>query len=330
MEEAARFLLNDAALSTDLKQLRHDFAAALADLPDLVVDPRHARRRGHGDHHGRRRLARLGRRRGRGGRSSPHRGPAGAGGVRQAAAHPARHRAAAVPRLRDRAPFKPCPPARRTPAVAVVPAAHRIALPQALGRSARSRRRSRRGLRPGPRKRHGGRPAARPRPRGRGPRRRPHDRHRQRPPRRRRGRGRPRRAPGPGRPALRRGPQAVRPATYRRGQHLPPQRSPKSRRRRRRLLRCGPNVSDHHQTQTRAGRTRLPEVLRRLDRRLISRRGPAPPRHRRDPRRQSPANCAPPASGALRSVPQSAPPTIRPTAARTLLAALPDIPNASD
>ena len=37
MEEAARFLLNDAALSTDLKQLRHDFAAALAGLPDLSL-----------------------------------------------------------------------------------------------------------------------------------------------------------------------------------------------------------------------------------------------------------------------------------------------------
>ena len=37
MEEAARFLLNDAVLSADLKQLRHDFAAALAGLPDLAL-----------------------------------------------------------------------------------------------------------------------------------------------------------------------------------------------------------------------------------------------------------------------------------------------------
>jgi len=37
MEEAARFLLNDAALSADLKRLRHDLAAALAGLPDLPL-----------------------------------------------------------------------------------------------------------------------------------------------------------------------------------------------------------------------------------------------------------------------------------------------------
>lgn len=36
MEEAARFLLNDAALSRELKQLRHDLTAALADLTDLA------------------------------------------------------------------------------------------------------------------------------------------------------------------------------------------------------------------------------------------------------------------------------------------------------
>ncbi|MEE9403486.1 MAG: thiamine phosphate synthase [Algisphaera sp.] len=37
MEEAARFLLNDTALSHDLKQLRHDLSSALATLPDLPL-----------------------------------------------------------------------------------------------------------------------------------------------------------------------------------------------------------------------------------------------------------------------------------------------------
>jgi len=37
MEEAARFLLDDAALSADLKQLRHDFAAAIATIPGLAA-----------------------------------------------------------------------------------------------------------------------------------------------------------------------------------------------------------------------------------------------------------------------------------------------------
>ncbi len=36
MEEAARFLLNDAALSRELKQLRHDITAALAHVADLT------------------------------------------------------------------------------------------------------------------------------------------------------------------------------------------------------------------------------------------------------------------------------------------------------
>jgi len=37
MEDAARFLLNDAPLSGDLKQLRHDLAHALAGIPELAA-----------------------------------------------------------------------------------------------------------------------------------------------------------------------------------------------------------------------------------------------------------------------------------------------------
>ncbi len=37
MEEAARFLLDDAALSRDLKQLRHDLAAVVTQLPSLAL-----------------------------------------------------------------------------------------------------------------------------------------------------------------------------------------------------------------------------------------------------------------------------------------------------
>lgn len=37
MEDAARFLLDDATLSKSLKQLRHDFAAALAMLPTVIA-----------------------------------------------------------------------------------------------------------------------------------------------------------------------------------------------------------------------------------------------------------------------------------------------------
>ncbi|MBI1372028.1 MAG: thiamine phosphate synthase [Phycisphaera sp.] len=35
MEDAARFLLDDASLSADLKRLRHDFAAAMSRLPNI-------------------------------------------------------------------------------------------------------------------------------------------------------------------------------------------------------------------------------------------------------------------------------------------------------
>ncbi|MEO1236902.1 MAG: thiamine phosphate synthase, partial [Planctomycetota bacterium] len=38
MEDAARFLLNDADLSADLKTLRHDLAAALTTIPNLTAN----------------------------------------------------------------------------------------------------------------------------------------------------------------------------------------------------------------------------------------------------------------------------------------------------